>query len=142
MICNCGPIRVLWIKECAINEGVRRFPPDWQYGGYVDGDFHFTRHDWALEAIHMLQHHSFVQLFSTYTDLTGETATSHLGHRPYRMSASFAWNYLHQSEFLSSRSRRAARGGADAYYAKLSPSTKLPFRSCAWSNRRRVVMAP
>jgi hypothetical protein len=66
----------LWIKECAINEGVRRFPPDWQYGGYVDGDFHFTRHDWALEAIHMLQHHSFVQLFSTYADLTGETATS------------------------------------------------------------------
>jgi hypothetical protein len=67
----------LWIKECAINEGVRRFPPDWQYGGYVDGDFHFTRHDWALEAIHTLQHHSFVQLFSTYTDLTGETATSY-----------------------------------------------------------------
>jgi hypothetical protein len=101
----------LWIKECAINEGVRRFPADWQYGGYVDGDFHFTRHDWALEAIHMLQHHSFVQLFSTYTDLTGETATSHLGHRPYRMSASFAWNYGHQAEFQKSRqARRAAPG--------------------------------
>ena len=82
----------LWIKECAINEGVRRFPAGWQYGGYVDGDFHFTRHDWALEAIHMLQHHSFVQLFSTYADLTGETATSYSGHRPYRMSTSFAWN--------------------------------------------------
>lgn len=132
----------LWIKECAINEGVRRFPPDWQYGGYVDGDFHFTRHDWALEAIHMLQHHSFVQLFSTYTDLTGETATSHLGHRPYRMNTSFAWNYLHQSEFLSSRSRRAARGGADTYYVKSSPSKAFPFGHApgatggAWSWRR------
>ncbi len=105
----------LWIKECAINEGVRRFPPDWRYGGYVDGDFHFTRHDWALEAIHMLQHHSFVQLFSTYTDLTGKTATSHFGYRPYRMSTSFAWNYMHPSEFL--RAREAGRGGADTYYA-------------------------
>jgi hypothetical protein len=105
----------LWIKECAINEGVRRFPPDWKYGGYVDGDFHFTRLDWALEAIHMLQHHSFVQLFSTYTDLTGETATSDSGHRPYRMSTSFAWNYLHPREFLNSREAR--RGGVDTYYA-------------------------
>src|ERR1035441_8223599 len=130
----------LWIKECAINEGVRRFPPDWQYGGYVDGDFHFTRHDWALEAIHMLQHHSFVQLFSTYTDLTGETATSHLGHRPYRMSMSFAWNYLHQTDFLSSR--RARRGGTDTYYAKLRPSKAFPFghppraTGGAWAWRR------
>jgi len=130
----------LWIKECAINEGVRRFPPDWQYGGYVDGDFHFTRHDWALEAIHMLQHHSFVQLFSTYADLTGETATSHLGHRPYRMSTSFAWNYLHQPEFLSSRRGRC--GGTDTYYAPLQPTEGFPFghppgaTGGAWSWRR------
>src|ERR1035437_1052499 len=27
-------------------------------------------------------------------DLTGETSTSHLGHRPYQMSTSFAWNYM------------------------------------------------
>ena len=130
----------LWIKECAINEGVRRFPPDWRYGGYVDGDFHFTRHDWALEAIHMLQHHSFVQLFSTYADLTGETATSHVGHRPYRMSASFAWNYMHPTEFLSSR--RARSGGNDTYYAPLQPSEAFPFGHApgatggAWSWRR------
>jgi hypothetical protein len=130
----------LWIKECAINEGVRRFAPGWQYGGYVDGDFHFTRYDWALEAIHMLQHHSFVQLFSSYSDLTGETATSHLGHRPYRMSSSFAWNYLHPAEFLSSR--RARRGGADTYYAPLQASATFPFGHApgatggAWSWRR------
>jgi hypothetical protein len=132
----------LWIKECAINEGVRRFPPDWQYGGYVDGDFHFTRHDWALEAVHMLQHHSFVQLFSTYSDLTGETATSYLGHRPYRMSTSFACNYMHQNEFLTSRAKRAARRGGDGYYAKLEPSKAFPFGLApgatggAWSWRR------
>lgn len=130
----------LWIKECAINEGVRRFPPDWKYGGYVDGDFHFTRHDWALEAIHMLQHHSFVQLFSTYADLTGETATSYFGHRPYRMSTSFAWNHMHQTEFLSSW--RTRRGGPDTYYAPVPPSEVFPFghppgaTGGAWSWRR------
>jgi hypothetical protein len=113
----------------------------------VDGDFHFTRHDWALEAIHMLQHYSFVQLFSTYADLTGETATSHLGHRPYRMSTSFAWNYMHPSEFLISR--QARRGGADTYYAAAatrpsSSSSKQAFpfghppgaTGGAWSWRR------
>ena len=134
----------LWIKECAINEGVRRFAAGWKYGGYVDGDFHFTRHDWALEAVHMLQHHSFVQLFSTYADLTGATATSYSGYRPYRMSTSFAWNYLHQDEFLSSRSRRAAQAGrgADTYYAKLGPSKVFPFGRApgatggAWAWRR------
>ncbi len=130
----------LWIKECAINEGVRRFPAGWQYGGYVDGDFHFTRHDWALEAIHMLQHHSFVQLFSTYSDLTGETATSYQGHRPYRMSTSFAYNYQHQTEFL--KSRQARRGGADTYYAQLPKTDLFPFGHApgatggAWSWRK------
>jgi hypothetical protein len=53
----------LGLKECAINEGVGRFPSDSQYDGYVDGDFHFTRQDWALEAIHMLQHHTFCTAF-------------------------------------------------------------------------------
>ena len=34
------------------------------------------------QAIHLLQHYDFVQLFSTYADLTGETATSWQGHGP------------------------------------------------------------
>ncbi|MGH9325436.1 MAG: hypothetical protein ACRD2B_01905, partial [Terriglobia bacterium] len=40
----------LWHKENLINLTVQRFPADWRYGAYVDGDFHFTRNDWALEA--------------------------------------------------------------------------------------------
>jgi hypothetical protein len=132
----------LWIKECAINEGVRRFPQDWKYGGYVDGDFHFTRHDWALEAIHMLQHHSFVQLFSAYADLTGGTATSSLGQRPYRMSASFAWNHAHQREFLDSRQAQGLGRGSETYYAPLPRTKTFPFGHApgatggAWSWRR------
>ena len=73
-------------------------------------------------------------------DLTGETATSYLGHRPYRMSTSFAWNHAHQSEFLDSR--RVRRGGADTYYAPLQPTKTFPFGHApgatggAWSWRR------
>jgi len=39
------------------------FPSDWKYGAWWDADFHFTRHDWALEAIHQLQLYDFVQCF-------------------------------------------------------------------------------
>ena len=59
----------LWHKENILNRVVQQFPPDWQYGAYCDGDFHFTRHDWALEAVHQLQTYDWVQLFSTYCDL-------------------------------------------------------------------------
>jgi len=74
------------------------------------------------------------------SDLTGETATSYLGHRPYRMSTSFAWNHAHQSEFVSSR--QARRGGIDTYYAPLQPTQTFPFghppgaTGGAWSWRR------
>ncbi len=120
----------MWLKERCINLGAARFPPGYKYGGYVDGDFNFTRHDWALEAIQMLQHHEFVQLFSSYTDLTGETETSWRGHRPYRLSSSFAWNYLHPDEFLHMRLELRRKNLAlsdDSYYAPMAPSKEFPF---------------
>ena len=111
-------------KENLINLGVRQFPPDWKYGGYSDGDFHFTRHDWALEAIHMLQHHEFVQLFSNYSDLTSATATSDTGHRVFRTNSSFAWNYLHQREF---KAQKIAQQKSDPYYGLELPTGVFPF---------------
>jgi len=77
----------LWHKENILNLVVQRFPPGWQYGAIVDGDFHMTRRDWALEAIHQLQHYDFVQLFSSYSDLSAQ-------HRPFRIMPSFACNYV------------------------------------------------
>jgi hypothetical protein len=82
----------LWHKEQLINLGVSRFPVGWKYGAYIDGDFHFTRHDLALEAIHQLQHYDFVQLFSQYADLSGETYGT--GHRVVRVNNGFAYNYV------------------------------------------------
>jgi hypothetical protein len=80
----------LWHKENILNVAIQRFPAGWQYGAIIDADFHMTRRDWALEAVHQLQHFDFVQLFSTYTDLTAE-------HRPYRLMPSFAWNHVNRS---------------------------------------------
>ena len=137
----------LWHKENLINVGVSRFPPGWKYGGYSDGDFHFTRHDWALEAIHMLQHHHFVQLFNVYANLTGETATSWQGHRPFSMSASFAWNYLHQEEFLRIKKEQQQRWHKnDSYYGLPLPKMEgaFPFKQMpgapggAWAWRRKA----
>jgi hypothetical protein len=82
----------LWHKEQLINVGVSHFPADWRYGAYVDGDFHFTRHDLALEAIHQLQHYDFVQLFSQYADLSGKTYGT--GNRVLRVNNGFAYNYV------------------------------------------------
>lgn len=128
--CEPGDIQLrttdeIWVKENSINLAVGRLAPGWKYAAYVDGDFHFTRHDWALEAIHLLQHYEFVQLFSTYADLTGETATSWQGHRPYRLNSSFAWNYLHQKEFLQAQMERA--GKDPGYFKAKMRGEKFPF---------------
>lgn len=114
----------MWLKENSINLAVARLPVDWKYAGYVDGDFHFTRHDWALEAIHLLQHYDFVQLFSTYADVTGETATSWQGDRPYRLNSTFAWNYQHGQQFL--KSQLGKRVSDPGYFGQLL-SNSFPF---------------
>lgn len=133
----------MWHKENLINAAVRSFPADWKYGGYCDTDFSLTRHDWALEAIHLLQHYDFVQLFSSYTDITGKMATSWVGQRPFRMNASFAFNYLHQDWFLRmSEKRRRMNLGGDTYYGPMPVTERFPFglppgaTGGAWAWRR------
>jgi hypothetical protein len=82
----------LFHKENILNRIIQTFPPGWKYGAYVDADFHLTRHDWALETIHQLQHYDFVQPFSSYSDVTGETYGT--GHLPMRINTGFAFNYI------------------------------------------------
>ena len=82
----------LFHKCNVLNAVIRRFPPDWKYGAWIDADFHFTRHDWALEAVHQLQHYDFVQLFSSYADLSGPIyGTAQI---PTRITPGFAFNYI------------------------------------------------
>ncbi|VVB52200.1 Uncharacterised protein [uncultured archaeon] len=81
----------LFHKENILNKVIERFNGDWKYGAYVDADFTFTRHDWALETIHQLQHHDFVQPFSTYTNLTAKVLG---GSRPGGVARGFAATYI------------------------------------------------
>jgi hypothetical protein len=92
----------LWHKENILNRVIQTFPPGYKYGAYLDADFVMTRPDWALEAIHILQHVEFAQLFSSYTDLTSD-------HRPYRLSRTFGWNFTHQADFLADQQESPAR---------------------------------
>jgi hypothetical protein len=96
----------LWHKENILNLVVQRFPAGWKYGAVIDADFHMTRRDWALESIHQLQHFDFVQLFSSYSDLSVE-------HRPYRVMPSFASNYANRGSVRESSALtgRVACGG-------------------------------
>lgn len=103
-------------KENILNAIIKRWPrgkgdlDGWRYGAYVDGDMIFTRWDWALETIHLLQHWDMVQLFSSYVDLS-------IKHDPFKMARSFAWNFHHQEEFLEMRLARLQAGhpnGGDA----------------------------
>jgi hypothetical protein len=82
----------LFHKENVLNRIIQTFPAGWKYGAYIDADFHLTRHDWALETIQQLQHYDFVQPFSSYSDLTGETYGT--GHLPLQVNTGFAFNYI------------------------------------------------
>jgi hypothetical protein len=117
----------LWHKENLLNAIIAKgFPSDWRYGGYSDADLVFTRHDWALEAIHQLQHYEMVQLFSSYIDLSDQ-------HDPFNSARAFAWNYHHQEEFRESRERliasrqgeRAGAGSSAAIDLGGSPNTDV-----------------
>lgn len=59
----------LWLKENAINLAVAQLPYDWQQICWLDSDVHFLRPNWVGEAIHKLQHYSFLQMFSHARDL-------------------------------------------------------------------------
>jgi hypothetical protein len=97
----------MWHKENAFNEALKRF--DWKYAGYVDGDFSLIRHDWALEAIHKLQHSPWVQLYSTYAALSHH-------HRATRVSSAFAYNYVNKLGAFDRSAPNSTNYGKDVPY--------------------------
>ncbi len=59
----------IWLKENSLNLLINRLPSDWKYVAWVDADVSFARPDWAQETLHLLQHYSFLQMFSHAQDL-------------------------------------------------------------------------
>ncbi len=90
----------LFHKENIANRVIQTFPAGWKYGALIDADFHFTRHDWALETIHQLQHYDWVQCFSSYADLSGEVYGT--AQVPVRYNSGFFFNYIQNGFKVSS----------------------------------------
>lgn len=106
----------LFLKENALNVCIARsFPNDWRYGAWIDADFHFTRHDIGLETIHQLQHHAWVQMFSEFADLDGET-TRGQGHRILLHRRSFMATYVENDFRLAAGFR--PNGELDSAFAE------------------------
>lgn len=59
----------LWHKERLLNLGIQRLPKEARFVAWLDPDVHFSRHDWANETVHMLQHHPVVQMFGQAANL-------------------------------------------------------------------------
>ena len=132
----------LFHKENILNAIVKTFPADWKYGAIIDADFHFTRHDWALEAIHQLQHHDFVQLFSSYTDLSGdEYGTAQI---PTRITSGFAYNWIRNGYRLpEGYSAGGWKGPAGTHYGynKHHKGMFIGATGGAWAFRRSAFDA-
>ena len=109
---------VLWVKENAINIGVAHFPKGWKYGAYVDGDFLFTRQDWALETIKKLQHYDWVQPFSGYAFMSSD-------HRPLTVRPSFAYTY--HNYYGGNRDDHNKRSGPHSGYHQPDPDAEHRF---------------
>src|SRR5207249_1081283 len=81
-------------------------------GAWLDADFVMTRHDWALETIHQLQLRRWVQMFSTYSDLSHD-------HRPIQTLPGFGYALEHgldtKGKAVGRYGRPGSPGGAWAF---------------------------
>jgi hypothetical protein len=98
----------LWYKENGGNVGLSWLPEDWEYVGFVDADFLFSRPDWATETVHMLQHYDAVQMFSNLTYLNSD-------FQVHNQMKGFAWLHCQGEAVPQEYGHKGAVGGAWAY---------------------------
>lgn len=100
----------LWFKENGDNVALRHLPANAEYIAFCDADFLFTRPDWAVETVHMLQHHEAVQMYADLTYLTHD-------HRPVNTMKSFAFLHCNQrlKQIPEHYGHKGAVGGAWAF---------------------------
>lgn len=102
----------LWHKENILNLVIQTFRDDWQYGAYIDGDFHFSRNDIAAESIHQLQTFDWVQMFSQYSNLTHDQK---LGSTMPSFAAVYSRRQLPDGPKQYGNKETGATGGAWAF---------------------------
>lgn len=114
----------LWHKERVFNLLAQRLPEDWQYVAIVDADTHFTRHDWAEETIHQLQHHPVIQMWGEAHDLDPKGYV-------FQRHISFAKSYHDGVERGADYQRNGVYGGG-----KPKPKVSFWHPGFAWAFRR------
>jgi hypothetical protein len=126
----------LFSKENLINIGIRHLPQNWLYAGYVDCDFMMTRSDWVYETLHQLQHFSWVQIFSSYSDLAQN-------YTLFRTMPSF--QFVHHDPDTAKRILRVPGqdNQIDNYYLTSSKEFKpiIGATGGAWTWRREAYNA-
>lgn len=85
-----GADQEIWLKEALQKVGVRTLPDSWRYLAIIDADVRFERRDWAMETLHMLQHHCLGQPWSHSIDLA-----------PDRTPLANEWSYLIDRSFAA-----------------------------------------
>lgn len=126
----------LFHKENLTNIAVSRFPANWRYGAAIDADFHFTRHDIALETIHQLQMYDWVQPYSSFIDISGKDLGK--GHRPIATCPSFAACYIANGHKLPSGYEDDGWGPRKAAYGEVGKKGwQLGAVGGAWAFTRR-----
>jgi hypothetical protein len=116
-----GANHELWIKEALIKIGVRTLPDNWKYLAWVDSDVHFLREDWALETLHMLQHHRLGQPWTHAIDLDphGNVMRNEWGNDVDRSFAAAGGLRAPCCITLAGDARRAEEGLAAALWFRL-----------------------
>ena len=67
----------IWHKESALNLLFQRVVED--KIAWIDADVMFSREDWAMETVELLEHYDFLQLFSHFIPLGSDHHPSELG---------------------------------------------------------------
>lgn len=133
----------LWHKENMINIGVQRIPdPNFEYVAWVDADVAFERKDWVQETVQMLQHHDFVQMYSTAIDIGPSPSFDPVG-----INVGFAYCYHHQHlpeipQLLVDKKlnhERHTLGGGCLPYAHRTDAKTFWHPGYAWAARREAL---
>jgi len=116
----------LWHKESALNLLAHRLPKDWQYVAWIDMDVTFLRPDWAMETVHQLQHHMFVQLWQTASMMgpNGEITNDQTVK---------SFSYLYRIGQMKPTPAGYPYSGPPPYYAYPHPGLAWGARREAWN---------
>lgn len=125
-----------WLQYALYNLGISRLPDHARYICVQDTDVEHTRQDWAVETIHMLQHHKVGQTWASAVDLNPSLDAEPNEHKTW-VDRSFC------AAFLAGDVKIGTGPYCPDFSRVMLPTTKqTDWRShtgYSWAFRREVV---